>query len=555
MKIDSKLLRKEACPQCKANGYDWDGNGLGIYDDGHTYCFKCKTYSNEVKNLLNMYDEKGGEEGWSSKAMNKSTNQETVKQPAHKEVYDSKEFIGKYGDISHRGITLETCEKLDIMLGEIYSKPAYGYQYDKGYKVYFYEESPKKFNWIDGSERDSGPFGLDKFDDFDKPIIITEGELDAAACVEAGYQACSIKSGNGSFRQSFQGIHKDKLLKFKEIWLGFDNDDAGQVPKNHALEDLPADKVKLIDWGKFKDANEALMESKETLTIILATQVQEWRPEGVIFGDEVDWDAIWTPRPEGLGLPWKGLQDMIKGLHKGRLYLFGGGASIGKSSVLRELAYYLRTTNPDLKMAHLFLEEDSEAGPLTYLSIHENIPLGEILENKDLIPQKKRKELQTLLNKNTMFTNEQYELGSEDLLKQLEWLATVKNYDIIILDHISMVAEASNSKESERICINQLMLKLRSLVRRTGLTVLAACHLSNPSMGKDWEEGREVQQKDFHGSSALRKVPDVMIGVERNMRDPYNCDKLVLRVIKNRWFSKLGVSDTLVYFTKTGRLK
>ena len=57
MKIDSKLLRKEACPQCKANGYDWDGNGLGIYDDGHTYCFKCKTYSNEVKNLLNMYDE------------------------------------------------------------------------------------------------------------------------------------------------------------------------------------------------------------------------------------------------------------------------------------------------------------------------------------------------------------------------------------------------------------------------------------------------------------------------------------------------------------------
>jgi len=510
---ESKLLEKRPCPNCKAKGYDWDGNGLALYDDGHTYCFKCKLYTLPKPNTIFKITE-------GTMTIEKDIGHIHMnKMLTGKDLFPS-EFIGKYEAIEDRGIDIDTCRKLDITTGQNRGNNAICFTYDKGVKI---REEGKKFYWIEGIPRECSMFGLDKAGDYTKPITITEGEIDTASLVKISYQACSLHSGADSVLQCLEHDKKE-LLKYSEIWLAFDNDEAGKRATELALTVLPLEKVKIVNFGEFKDANEALLGAN--LGHIMLHNVTEWRPEGIIFGDEVDWEQVWEPRPEGLRLPWTGLQDMIKGLHKGRLYLFGGGASIGKSSVLRELSYFLRMEYPDLKIAHLFLEEDIEAGPLTYLSIHKDIPLGDLLENKSLIPIEDRKELQKILNKNTMFTNEQYELGSEELLRQLEWLAKIKKYDIIVLDHISMVAEASDSKESERIQINKLMLKLRSLVRRTGLIVLAACHLSNPDQGKDWEEGREVRQKDFHGSSALRKVPDVMIGVERNMRDKYNCDQL-----------------------------
>jgi hypothetical protein len=518
----STFLRKEECEKCE--DHKWNAKHKSVYDDGHTYCFRCNTRTPPTS-FTGYYEE-----------------------PIKENIANTKDFVGDYRDITTRKLTRKTCELLGIKSGNIFNQEAQLYEYTRGKKIRIL---PKEFTWLEGSAKECSMFGLDKAKDYTSCLIITEGELDAASCWELGYQACSLHSGASSARQCIQ-FDKDTLLKFKEIWIGFDKDEAGADALKVALEELPLEKLRLIDWEAHKDANEALISGD--LSHILTHSVTEWRPDGIVFGDELDWEEIWKPRPEGLAFPWKGLNEMVRGQHKGRLYLWGGGASIGKSSVLRELSYFLRTEYPALKIAHLFLEEDYEAGPLTYLALHESVPLGNLLEDKDLIAKERRIEVQKLLNKNTMFTNEQYELGSEELLKQLEWLAVVKKYDIIVLDHISMVAEASDSKESERICINKLMLKLRSLVRRTGLTVHAACHLSNPDQGLDWEDGREVRQKDFHGSSALRKVPDVMIGVERNMRDPFACDQLTLRVIKNRWFSRTGISDTLIYFNKSGRL-
>lgn len=519
----SKEVYKTVCPECKSNGWDWDKDNLSVYDDLHAYCHACKYY-------IKRYE-----------IMTETTTNITA----------SSDFKGEYKAIEDRAISNTTCKFLGVQTGTIYNQPCRLYEYDNGQKLRIL---PKQFTWISGSPKDCSMLGLDKAKDYTAPIIITEGEDDTLSCWEKGFQACSLHSGAGSIKQCLQH-DKNTLLKFKEIWLWMDNDEVGQQALKQALEELPQDKVKIVKSEQFKDANEALLAGK--LEELLQSSVIEYRPEGIIFGNELDWDKIWEDRPEGLQLPWEGLQKAIKGLHKGRLYLIGGGSAVGKSTVLRELVYYYRINYPALKIAHLFLEEDQDTGPLTYCALHENIPIGELIENKNLISKEKRETLKNLMfnNNNLMFTDAQYDLGDSELLKQLEYLATIKKYDIIILDHISMVADASDSKENERIVITKLMRNLRSLVRRTGLTVIAACHLSNPDIGKDWEEGREVKQKDFHGSSALRKVPDVMIGIERNARDPYSCDLLSVRVIKNRWFGKVGITDTLIYFENSGRLE
>ena len=37
----SHLLYHTACPQCRLDGADRSGNNLGVYSDGHRYCFAC----------------------------------------------------------------------------------------------------------------------------------------------------------------------------------------------------------------------------------------------------------------------------------------------------------------------------------------------------------------------------------------------------------------------------------------------------------------------------------------------------------------------------------
>ncbi len=41
MYIDTHCVRHEACPKCRENGNDRSGNNLGVYSDGHCFCYRC----------------------------------------------------------------------------------------------------------------------------------------------------------------------------------------------------------------------------------------------------------------------------------------------------------------------------------------------------------------------------------------------------------------------------------------------------------------------------------------------------------------------------------
>ena len=41
MQSSSHLLYKTRCPRCAENGKDRHGDNLGVYSDGHSYCFSC----------------------------------------------------------------------------------------------------------------------------------------------------------------------------------------------------------------------------------------------------------------------------------------------------------------------------------------------------------------------------------------------------------------------------------------------------------------------------------------------------------------------------------
>jgi hypothetical protein len=59
-----KLIARAPCPRCRERGEDSSGDNLGLFDDGHAYCFSCRYYeiSVDIKDKLLDIVDVGGED-------------------------------------------------------------------------------------------------------------------------------------------------------------------------------------------------------------------------------------------------------------------------------------------------------------------------------------------------------------------------------------------------------------------------------------------------------------------------------------------------------------
>ena len=78
-------------------------------------------------------------------------------------------------------------------------------------------------------------------------------------------------------------------------------------------------------------------------------------------------------------------------------------------------------------------------------------------------------------------------------------------------------------------------------------------HLKRPE-GKAHEEGAQTSLAQLRGSAAIGQLSDIVLGLERNQQDAKNRDKMVVRVLKNRFTGETGASCCLTYDRSSGRL-
>lgn len=521
-----QTISKARCPECEKQGRDLSGNNLTTFigESGKeiTKCMRpgC-TYTNN----------------WRILPMNSTEYQEV---PENNILKDRGINTSYYLNVKY------DCLKDALVF--VYKNLNATIEYKKRYK-------DKTFSW-DNKSKKTNMYNLSTCINYNKPLYITEGEIDQLTLAHLDYQACSVTSGAGSILECLKN-DKDYLDKFETIVLCFDNDEAGKLATDQAIKFFNYRKIYKVDYKDLQEKDINDIYTKQYACTDILDHYIECIPEGIIFGDKLKFEDLWINPKPGIKLPWPLLNNGLKGLHRGMFYMLFGGSSIGKSSVLRELVYYLRINEPKLKIANLFLEEDQVTNPLAYIALDQNIPLGELLINRELIPKQNRKEIEDrLLNTDKlMFTNEQYELDSDELLNKLTYLAKVQKYDIIVIDHISMIISATQSKEGERRDIDILMKNLLKLCKQTGVIIVSACHLNDPDNKKNWDEGVIPSLYNGRGSRALAQKPDFIIGLSRNMKDQFSKDLMKLHILKNRWFAVLGEMDTLTYISRTGRLK
>jgi twinkle protein len=518
-------VHHEPCPKCGSS------DGLAVYDDdGHAHCFVCDAH-------------------WHS-----YTGETTGMMTAETE---TKGFLtGHYEHLTARKITEETCRKFEYQLGEDhYGKPVQiaNYRDALGVRVCQKIRDKDKNFYITGHAKDMPLYGQSVWGQGGKYVTITEGEIDALSMSQAmnnKWAVVSLPNGTKSTTQAL-GNALDWLNTFDNIVLCFDMDEPGRQAIEDAVKVLPIGKVKIMSLPE-KDANAVLVKQGPAVLVDCFWKAKDYRPDGIVSGKEITREFLKSKVATGIELPWPILNQRMMRLRKRELTLLTAGTGIGKSTLAREMAYYLHQHH-NQSIGNVFLEEGVDKTAQAYVAMHHNKNIKDVRSDPTILSDAAwDKALNEVLHERMFFYDHFGSLDADTLIMKLRYMATVEKVGFIILDHISIVVSGMESTQGERKDIDVFMTKLRSLIEETGVGVIAIVHLSQP-LGKAHEEGARVTLRQLRGSGSLKQFADNVIALERNQQSKNHQTVAQMRVLKCRETGETGPADLINYDRQTGR--
>ncbi len=530
---ESQITHKTACPACRARGLDKTGNNMGVYDDGHKFCFAC-----------NYREAPDGSFHAAGAVSNK-------KQPK------GLEMTGTAGPIKDRKISQGIVEKFGVTLeyidGEV-SKHHYPY-FDKtsgnavGAKVR--TVLSKKFH-AEGTLDNTGLFGQQAWGEGGKYITVTEGEVDAMAVAEmfdGKWPVVSLKTGSGGAKKDVKE-NLEWLETFEHVVLCFDMDEAGKKAVDDVLPLFSHNKARVVTLP-LKDAGEMLAEGRIRDFTRSWWDAKPYRPVGVVqFGDERVWDAFVKrgteeiiPLPEAYGT----LNKMMNGgIAAGEVTVIGALTSVGKTTMIFNLLYDM-VLQSDKRIGAVFLESDLGETAEKIISLHSG-------ENIALVPHETRD--------NTLYKNYYDDfvdlsnvhildhLGFSDvdtLFAKMRWMAVGDDCDVIILDPLHAAVKSNENGQ-----IDEFMDRCLKLAKETGVSIIIVSHMRKPQT----KDAHDVNEYDMKGSGSINQIAfnTILLSRDKMAEDEYTRNSTLVQLVKCRRTGATGHAGWLYYETGTGRM-
>lgn len=464
----------------------------------------------------------------------------------------------EYLAIKKRGLTQETCTKWGYGIAKSNGETLHvaNYRDDDGNVVgQKTRDADKSFAWR-GKPQSRSLFGRHLWRDAGKMIVVTEGEIDAMSVSQIQdhkWPVVSIASGAAAAATAIKE-NLEWLENFEKVIFMFDNDEPGREAAKECAEILSPGKA-FIAKLPLKDANDMLMANRSAEIINAIWAASEYRPDGVLAGDDL-WQRVSAPdTSDPIPYPWPGLNEKLKGIRRGEIVMFCGGSGIGKSEFVRQSAYHFVHGVPDSKevVGYIALEESIERTALGFMGIAMK---KRIHENPDdyTMAEKKAAFDSSIGSTGRWFLYDHF--GSqayERLLDKIRYMIKGLGCTIIVLDHISIVVSGEESgDEGERKQIDMLMTKLVSLGKETGARMMVVSHIRRTK--ESHEEGGRVRLNDLRGSGAIGQLSYDVIAIERNQQSPDKANISTLRVLKARTTGRVGIACKVAYDEKTGLL-
>lgn len=522
---ESSVVGQGPCPSCTSS------DAFTTYSDGHGYCFSCQHYVHRTDGKTSI------------------TTTERYK------VLDAELIQGEFKALGTRKISAATCEKFGYSIGSYQGRPCHIANYYNSAGALVAQKlrfQPKDFLVL-GDLKSAGLFGAPLYGK-GKMIVVTEGELDCLTMAEiqnhGKWPVVSVPNGAAGAKKALAKA-ADYLAGFESIVLMFDNDEPGRKYAAECAEMLGPSRCKIATLP-LKDPSEMLQAGRAAELLEAMWNARPYQPDGVIYGSDL-LDLVMKPvADDAARYPWAGLNKMTHGLRQSEITLITAGISVGKSAVIREIAYQLGNIQKQ-NIGMINLEENIQRSAIGLMGIHSSTLLH-LPEHRAKVTDEDMKlwAAQTLGTGRYFFIDPFGASDPDMLISRIRYLVSGCECKWLIIDPLSAIV-AGQEEGDERRIIDNMMNEFRNLVQQLNFGLILVHHLKRPATGKGHENGAEVQMSQIRSSNMIGGFSNMVIGLERDLQGD-SPHQTTVRVIKNRLSGETGIACYLAYQKDTGRL-
>ncbi len=420
---------------------------------------------------------------------------------------------------------------------------------------------PEKKSWWIGRGKEIEPFGwMQALSTGSPKLIITEGEADTVAMwqmitkMNKGGQwedmvpaVISIPHGASSAVKSLMSIAPLAELKFKEIILAFDMDNAGQTAAEKVVKEVfPNAKVAHLPD---KDANACLSNgrSKACVKAVLWNSVIP-KNTRIIRGSSLS--ELARKKPEfGLSYPWEGLTALTRGIRRGETVYIGAGVKMGKSELVNTLAGHLIVKHN----LPVFLIKPEESMAKSY-NLLVGKAAGRIFHDPKIpFDQEAWDRAEPLIGDKALILDSYQFIGWDTLKGDIKYSVISEGVKDVIIDPITALTNTVGVSEANEFLVN-MSAELSSMAKDLDFTAYIFCHLKAPKDGDPHERGGKVYSHQFAGSRAMMRSCNYMVGMEGNKDPDMTVEQRNMRslvMLEDREFGSSGRVD-LYWDNRTG---
>lgn len=392
-----------------------------------------------------------------------------------------------------------------------------------------------------------------------KPLLITEGEIDCASAIEAGYiNTVSVPLGAGNLHWIEENW--DWLNDFESIIIWSDNDEPGIKMRKECIYRLGTWRTKYISTPEFfekengkrvplKDINDCLQVGGKEFVMNLISEAKDVPVKSVVDYSEIE--ELDISQMDGVKTGIKPLDDELLKIFYGTLTVLSGRPGSGKTSIIDQT---IARTIDDGSPVFLFSKEMPERMSAnwfnTIIAGRRNMVERTSRDNRKyyIVPQAVQKKMQSHYNKKLFIYRDDEPNDVDSVLKSAEECVRKFGCKLIVLDNLMMI-DLNCSESDKNTAQTNLINALIKFAAKFNVAVVLIAHPR-----KTQDTNSDIEMYDISGTSNIINLAMRSIGLRRVSKKEKNDPKskwhnydVVLTVIKDRLLGKADFQMGLWY--------
>lgn len=391
-----------------------------------------------------------------------------------------------------------------------------------------------------------------------KTLLITEGEIDCASCIEAGYlNTVSVPLGAGNFHWMEEVW--DWLNQFESIIVWADNDEPGIKMRKECLYRLGTWRTKYIETPEYfekdgkkiplKDANECLQIGGKTFVMKLISDAKDVPVKSVVDYSEIE--ELDISQMDGVKTGIKPLDNELLKLFYGTLTILSGRPGSGKTSIIDQtIAQTIDGGNPVFLFSKEMPERQSASWFNTIIAGRRNMIEKSGIDGHKyfVVPYDIQKTMQNYYKKKLFIYKDEESNAVDDVLKSAEECVRKFGCKFIVLDNLMML-DLNCTTEGKNDAQTALINRLIKFAAKFNVAVALIAHPR-----KTADSNSDIDMYDIAGSSNIINLAMRSLGLRRvskkekeDTRCKWNKYDVVLTIMKDRMNGKSDVQLGLWY--------